>query len=100
MSRSTCSFDTLFSKCVPHILETIFFSVDYRTYKACLEVNSTWKKLLTSERYIAKGKSVFYKEIWKDVEKIFEYCNTDDTRMAVNSIKKENVDSKYSTPNR
>ena len=80
MAAGTCGFDKLFSMRVPHILEMIFFCTDYEAYKACLEVNGTWKELLSSERYVTRGKSVFKKEIWKDEEKLFEYCNTDDTR--------------------
>ena len=70
------SFDKLFfSSYTPHILEAIFFSLDYESYKMCLEVNKTWKDLLTSERYITKGRSVFYKDIQVDEKKLFIYCN-------------------------
>ena len=44
----SCKIDILFTKSVPHILETIFEALDYESYKACLEVSKAWKKLLRS----------------------------------------------------
>ena len=64
--RLLCGFDTLFARNVPHILEQIFFSLDYETYKTCLEVCKAWNELLTSEAYQGKAKSVFHDGILKD----------------------------------
>ena len=61
-----CGFCTLFTKSVPHILEKIFFSLDYESYKKCLEVSTAWKELLTSESSIVRGKMVFREEILTD----------------------------------
>ena len=61
-----CGFCTLFAKSVPHILEKIFFLLDYESFKKCLEVNIAWKELLTSESYVIRGKSVFLDEILED----------------------------------
>merc|ERR1739836_351950 len=69
--QSWCNFVQLFSQNFPHILEKIFFSLDYETYKKCLEVNSEWKGILTSERHKTKGRSVFKKEIVEDEKKLF-----------------------------
>ena len=44
-------FDMLFTNSVPHILENIFFSVDYDTFKTCYRVSKTWRGLLTSEPF-------------------------------------------------
>ena len=77
VNKMASGFDKIFSMHVPHILEKIFFSLDYEAYKSCLEVNDTWKELLTSERYILRGKYVFDEEILKDEEKLFDYCNAD-----------------------
>ena len=65
-----CAFDALFTRNVPHILEMIFFFLDYESYKNCVEVNKVLHDLLTSELYQRKGKSVFHKEILKDKEKL------------------------------
>ena len=65
-----CNFDTLFSKNVPHIMEKIFFFLDYESYKECLEVSDEWRGLLTSERYKTKGKSVFREGILEDEKKL------------------------------
>ena len=61
-----CAFDILFSRNVPHLLEKIFFFLDYESYKTCLEVSIVWKELLTSKSFQMKGKSVFRKEIFNE----------------------------------
>ena len=81
-------FGTLFSKYIPHILEKIFFSLDYESYKYCLEVSNEWKGVLTSERYKAKGKSVFKEEILEDEKKLCiaaEQGSEDEVRMLLSS---------------
>ena len=59
----SCGFDKLFTKNVPHILENIFFSLDYTSFRECLDVSNSWKELLTSDSYVRRGKSVFRIEI-------------------------------------
>ena len=49
-------FNTLLKRNVPHILETIFLSLDYESFKACQEVNNEWKRLLTSESFKMRTK--------------------------------------------
>ena len=61
--------DALLSKNVPHILEKIFFSLDYKSFKTCFEVNRSWKGLLKSEDFQTKSKDVFKHEIWQDEKK-------------------------------
>ena len=83
-----CNFDTLLSKNLPHILEKIFFSLDYESYKNCLEVSNDWKDVLTSDRYKIKGKSVFKEEIAKDEKKLgtaVKQDNRDEVRMLLAS---------------
>ena len=60
------TFYTLFEKSLHIALEKIFFSLDYRSYKTCLEVSMVWKELLTSESFQRKAKSVFSTELLKD----------------------------------
>ena len=69
---------TLFHINVPDILEQIFLSLDYKSYKCCLKVNSEWRKLLTSGRYITKAKSVFKEGIFKDEVRLRQAAKTDD----------------------
>ena len=45
------AFDTLFKRNVPHILENIFFNLDYKSFTTCKNVNKTWKELFLTERY-------------------------------------------------
>ena len=66
MERHVNSTIGLFDRAVPHILEKIFFCLDYESYKKCHEVNSSWRELLTSALYLKKAKEVFKEEIWKD----------------------------------
>ena len=65
------AFDKLFSKNVPHITERIFLSLDYESYKNCLEVSEYWKKHLISELYQRNGKYVFKDEIATDQLKLW-----------------------------
>ena len=55
-------FDKLLSKVVPHIHEKIFFSMDYASFKNCLEVSVQWHEMLTSESFKRKGQYVFHEE--------------------------------------
>ena len=60
------SFDTLFTMNVPHLLEKIFFSLDYESFKICLQVSTKWTELLTSESYLDEAKSLYHGEIVRD----------------------------------
>ena len=66
--------DGLFTKNVPHVLEKIFFFLDYESYKTCLEVSNAWNDLLSSESFRTRGKSVFHAEIFKDVKNLCTYA--------------------------
>ena len=85
---SGCNFVPLFSSSFPHILEKIFFSLDYESYKNCLEVCNEWKGVLTSDRYKTKGRSVFKEEIGEDEKKLstaVRQDNRDEVRMLLAS---------------
>ena len=83
ISRNTetmdpCAFDMLFTRSVPHILEKIFLSLDYKSFKACLDVSKTWNELLKSESYRAKGKSVFLGDLSEEEEELFNAAKNGD----------------------
>ena len=61
----------IFTINVPHILDKIFFYLDYESYKKCYKVNSTWYELLTSDSYQKKAKAVFCEDIWEDEDKLW-----------------------------
>ena len=66
MEANECNgFDTLFEKSVPHILERIFFYLDYESFKTCGDVCKVWKDLLTSQTFRRKAKTMFSGEILK-----------------------------------
>ena len=50
-SVTSASFDTLFAKNVPHVLEKIFFSLDFKSFTTCMKVDTTWRDLLRTPRY-------------------------------------------------
>ena len=81
-------FFSWFSTSFPHILQKIFFSLDYQSYKTCLEVSNEWKSVLTSETYKTKVKSVFKKGIMEDEKKLNVAAgqgNTDEVRELLSS---------------
>ena len=45
------TFGALSTRSVPHILEKIFFSLDYNSFKTCKNVNKTWRTLLSTTSY-------------------------------------------------
>ena len=62
----SCAFDKLLLRNVPHILEKIFFSLDYESFKNCLETSESWSALLLSGHCYKIGQSVFQRQIWMD----------------------------------
>ena len=66
MATDPNGFDTLMTKNVPHILEKIFLSLDYESFKACGKVNNKWKGLLTSESFKTRAELEFKDEIEKE----------------------------------
>ena len=71
MDTREAAFNILFTKNVPHILERIFFSFDYDSFKTSfktwLNVSIAWNKLLMSEPFQTRMKSVFKKELlWEE----------------------------------
>ena len=71
--------DTLWTKNIPHILEKIFFSLDYQSYKRCFEVSNSWNILLKSESFQKKCKLVFRMRILGDEKKLHKACGAGDT---------------------
>lgn len=72
----TYGFDTLFNELnVPHILENIFFSLDYDSFKACQKVNSVWKQCLSSDKYQSKSKEMLM-EKEKNEENLSRNCES------------------------
>ena len=60
------SFGKLFDRSVPHILEKIFFSLDYDSFMVCAKVCKTWEGLLSSASFKAKASELF------KIENVFE----------------------------
>ena len=85
---SSCAFDSLLTKSVPHILEKIFLSLDYESYKTCVRVSNVWKELLLSEPFQGKAKASFRKEILMDEKKLWltsKYGDVEGTKILLTS---------------
>ena len=80
--KDPCAFNKLLTISVPHILEKIFLSLDYKSFKICKEVSNSWKDLLTSESFKTLGKSVFR----EDIERELHEHSYNGNLMAVKSI--------------
>ena len=65
-------FHKLFTKNVPHILEGIFFSLDYKSFNACREVSNAWNKLLGTDRFLKKFDDMLV-EKEKNEEKLLHF---------------------------
>ena len=50
------------TKNVPHILEIILFSLDYKSFANCRKVSNTWRALLTSKSFQKKANSIYIQE--------------------------------------
>ena len=61
--KGESAFNKLHSIRVPHILEKIFFSLDYASFIKCKEVSRDWQELITSNSFKKIGKFTFRKEI-------------------------------------
>ena len=66
-----CKFEKLFTRNVPHILEKIFFSLDYASFKKCMEVAPVWRELLTSKSSkrleVVTFREDIEKELWHNI---------------------------------
>ena len=79
----SCSFDILFSTSVPAILEKIFFCLDYKSFKTCYEVSTTWRNLLTSKEFKKRAGLKFYFDIEKDEEKLVRACESGNVQKVI-----------------
>ena len=75
-----CAFNQLMTKNVPHILEKVFLSSDYQSFKNCLKVNNEWRGLLTSERFMSEAKSTFESDISEDEKKLLIAARQDNSQ--------------------
>ena len=57
------SFETVFNKSVPHILEKIFFSLDYDSFMECKEVCKAWNDLFSSEHYKRRSEKMLVEKM-------------------------------------
>ena len=70
-NASLGEFEPLFNKSVPHILENIFYSLDYESFMACRKVCKVLNKLLSTESYQQIAEKLL-EEKMKNEEKLCE----------------------------
>lgn len=73
--------DSLTSISVPHILEKIFFSLDYPSFHKCMAVSTDWNGLFSSEKFQKLRKDTFREEIQMELRRALRSHN-------IQSIKK------------
>ena len=92
-------FDILLARNLPHVIEKIFFSLDYDTFNNCQEVSMTWNRLLTSDSYLKIAKSVFLKDIEEDLWAAVMEDNLDGVRRVLsNGMAEANCESNRNFP--
>ena len=64
--KYSSEFDRLLTKSVPHIVEKIFFSLDYASFKKCHKVSKAWREMLSSELFLKKANHVYSIEILQE----------------------------------
>ena len=62
-ASAPCAFDKLFAKNVPHIMDKIFFSLDFVSFKVSSEVSKSWNTLLKSESIQRKAKLIYTEDM-------------------------------------
>ena len=87
-----CAFGKLWRKNVPHILEKIFFSLDYESYKQCLKVCNDWNKQLKSESFLTLAKTLFLWAIKQDERKLWHASNNGNTEEVMRLLASGMVD--------
>ena len=65
---SGAGFEVLMGGNFNHILEKVFLSLDYETFKNCRSVCKTWADVLDSQTFKEKAQSVFGVSMWMDTE--------------------------------
>ena len=69
---NNCFFDSLLQRNVPHIIEMIFLTLDYDSFKECLDVNATWRNQISSAFLRRNGELLCYKGIFEDERKLLK----------------------------
>ena len=71
-------FDKLLAKNVPHIIEGIFFSLDYPSFKTCLRVSKRWYELLTTDTMQKKARASFREGLLEDEKRLCDAARRGD----------------------
>ena len=64
--KNPAEFDQLFNKNIPHILEKIFLSLDYKSFKRCHEVCKAWREIVENESFRRRSKALYHDEMVDD----------------------------------
>ena len=75
LPREDCAFDKLMMRNVPHILEMIFFLLDYKSFANCKKVSNAWREVLTSEQFQKRSHFLYKAERANNEEKLSRCCD-------------------------
>ena len=86
-TEASSGFEILFSRNVPHILEKIYFSLDYKSYLACFKVSKTWNQLLSSDFFQKKFRKLLIEKEDNDkkLHEMSEEGNIDEVKRLLSS---------------
>ena len=94
-----CAFENLSTIHVPHILEKIFLSLDYQSYKKCQNVCKSWKDLLTSQFFQIRSKSVYCEMIQIEIRQAVFLGDVNKIKRTLSIFMVDlNFESRYQSP--
>ena len=89
VAMDSCAFDILFTKNIPHILEKIFLSLDFESFKQGRNVSKAWNEIFTSESLMRRARCVFQNEIDQDqmnLKRAVEASNDEEMKRLLSSV--------------
>ena len=97
-TKPPCEFDRLFTKSVPHILEKIFFSLDYDSLMSSRLVCKAWNELHSAELYRQQALNMFQekKKQEDDLCRSSERGNVEEVRQLLSSGVNPNCENAFS----
>ena len=94
------AFDKLFSRNLPHVLEKIFLSLDYRSFLNSLDVCRSWNELIISDSFKKKATLLFREEMEDEIWKAIWRGNTKEARrhLSCANVDVNHIERSYMTP--
>ena len=91
------AFGKLLNKNVPHILEHIFLSLDYWSFRKCHKVCSAWSEMLGTESFKRKSRAQYHDEMVGELIDAAYYGNAKEVNRILSIGISPNVTGEYFT---